>query len=169
MKFIDYVADQVEIFGGMPMPRGTTWKDMKRPMIDLLIELSREKPNAEQAHSLAWSKTLAGSRVFLICRNASAYDEAPTLPVIRTDWRTMFPPVASSKSCPYCHGDNWVTGDGSFGLTAAQPCDHTGNVNQNLGISLTSRQIDRYAQEMAEAEKRREAAFKAQPRAGYRP
>ena len=38
--------------------------------------------------------------------------------------------------CEYCHGDNFVSRDQPYGLSAAIPCDHTGNFPGNLGVKL---------------------------------
>ena len=156
MKFVQFVTAQMEPFGGMPVGFGMKYDDMRKPLSDLLIELSGEKPLAEQPTALAWAKTRPGDRVASVCRECATFDEVPTVAIIRGVWRTMFPPAATSKNCPYCHGDNWVTGDGPHGLTAAQPCDHTGNLNPNLGIVLSARENERYAQEAEEARKRGE-------------
>ena len=154
MRFSEYVGGRVDAFGAMPMPYGSTWNAMRVPLIDVLIELAGEKPKAEQPHALAWSKTRAGERVSAVCAECATFDEAPTLPKIRATWRMLFPPLSAAKDCPYCDGDNWVSQEGPFGLTAAQPCNHTGQVNESLGLVMTSRQMARYAQEMAAAEKR---------------
>jgi len=62
---------------------------------------------------------------------------------------------ARAKQCPYCYGDNWITTDGPFGLSAAQPCRHDGNVNQTLGPVMAPALERRYSAEDAESHERR--------------
>jgi hypothetical protein len=152
MKFHEFVLKQMEPFGGMAVPGGQIFANMLKPIAELLIELSGERKDAVQSSALAWSATTPGERVAAVCRECATYSEVPTLVIIRAVWEQLFPRRRPGQKCQICHGDNFVSRDGTNGLTYAVPCDHSGYFH-DPGMTLSSTQTQKYSEERARAQK----------------
>lgn len=154
MKFIEYVARQMEPFGGMNAPNGQLYATMRKPLADCLIGLSGESEATQMVSAQSWSATRPGERVAAVCRECATFEECPTITIVRAVWERLFPKAdGSARKCRQCNGDNFVSRDGPHGLTYAIPCDHGGQFN-DPGMTLGARQSAKYHQEGEDAKAR---------------
>lgn len=136
-------TELIRRFGGMPM---TPDKDGMGLRIDTL-----ERHARSESHARAVVESLVEScQFFPTCADvvqmcASVEDPASNAARSR------------AKACPHCMGDGWISVDGPYGLTSAQPCDHTGRINPNLGLRLSAAQMHQYREEQRTAGERQKA------------
>ncbi len=70
--------------------------------------------------------------------------------------------TSSARDCNWCHGELWISIDGSYGLSAAHRCTHDGPPPPNVGVRLTPAMEKHYAMEAEAARLRRDAWYRAQ-------
>ncbi len=142
MNFKRFVGEQVERLCAFEafarLPEGG-----KKEFVNALFDKAGEQKPQRDRSAFDWRDSIPANQVVSVINECLDFVNSPSLADVRAVWNRLFPPVAElRKDCDRCEGTGWVIVEGPFGTSAAHPCTHQPETEQDrrMGVRINPAQ-----------------------------